>query len=74
MNLFEKLRALRTKWARKQALPPFMIFSDKTLKDMCVKNPVTEADFLNVSGVGKVKLEQYGESFLNEIKEYQAEA
>jgi ATP-dependent DNA helicase RecQ len=72
MDLFEKLRALRTKWARKQALPPFMIFSDKTLKDMCVKNPVTEADFLNVSGVGKVKLEQYGESFLNEIKEYQA--
>lgn len=73
MELFEKLRALRTKWARKQALPPFMIFSDKTLKDMCVKNPVTESDFLNVSGVGKVKLEQYGESFLKEIKEYQTE-
>lgn len=69
--LFEKLRELRTKFARKQALPPFMIFSDKTLKDMCVRIPTNSQEFLAVSGVGKVKLEQYGESFINEIKEYQ---
>ncbi|APU71401.1 ATP-dependent DNA helicase RecQ [Companilactobacillus crustorum] len=71
VDLFEKLRALRLSFARKQALPPFMIFSDKTLKDMCVRIPTNSREFLAVSGVGKVKLEQYGESFINEIKEYQ---
>lgn len=70
-GLFEKLRSLRLEFARKQALPPFMIFSDKTLKDMCVRIPTNSQEFLAVSGVGKVKLEQYGESFINEIKEYQ---
>lgn len=72
MNLFDKLRSLRLSFAREQALPPFMIFSDKTLKDMCVRIPTNSQEFLAVSGVGKVKLEQYGESFINEIKEYQA--
>ncbi|HCD07968.1 MAG TPA: DNA helicase RecQ [Lactobacillus sp.] len=71
VDLFEKLRALRLSFARKQALPPFMIFSDKTLKDMCVRIPTNSREFLAVSGVGKVKLEQYGESFINEIKKYQ---
>lgn len=72
VNLFEKLRGLRLEFARKQALPPFMIFSDKTLKDMCVRIPTNSNEFLAVSGVGKVKLEEYGESFIEEIKTYQA--
>ncbi|MQS76903.1 DNA helicase RecQ [Companilactobacillus halodurans] len=71
VDLFEKLRALRLEFARKQALPPFMIFSDKTLKDMSVRLPTDEKEFLAVSGVGKVKLEQYGTDFINEIKEFQ---
>ena len=71
VDLFEKLRTLRTSFARKQALPPFMIFSDKTLKDMCIRIPTNSQEFLAVSGVGKVKLEQYGDSFIKEIKEYQ---
>lgn len=71
--LFEKLRSLRLEFARKQALPPFMIFSDRSLKDMCVRLPTNSQEFLAVSGVGKVKLEQYGESFIQEIKTYQAE-
>jgi len=69
--LFEKLRSLRLSFARKQGLPPFMIFSDKTLKDMCVRIPTNNGEFLAVSGVGKVKLEQYGADFINEIKEFQ---
>lgn len=71
MDLFEKLRSLRLEFARKQAIAPFMIFSDKTLKDMCVRIPTNSEEFLAVSGVGKYKLEQYGDSFLEEIKNYQ---
>lgn len=73
VDLFEKLRSLRLEFARKQALPPFMIFSDKTLKDMCVRIPTNSQEFLAVSGVGKMKLEQYGESFIKAIKDYQTD-
>lgn len=69
--LFEKLRSLRLDLARKQGIAPFMIFSDKTLKNMCVRIPTDSNEFLAVSGVGKVKLEQYGESFIAAIKDYQ---
>ena len=72
VELFEKLRKLRLQLARDQDLPPFVIFSDKTLKDMSEKMPLTDEEFLAVSGVGKVKLQQYGDMFINEIKEYQA--
>lgn len=71
VDLFEKLRSLRMEFAKKQEVPPFVIFSDKTLKDMCVRMPTSDDEFLTVSGVGKYKLEQYGESFLQEISEYQ---
>jgi len=72
VDLFEKLRKLRLELARKQAIAPFMIFSDKTLKNMCESIPTNSEEFLAVSGVGKMKLEQYGELFINEIKEFQA--
>lgn len=71
VDLFEKLRALRLKFAKQQGLPPFMIFSDRTLKDMSVKLPTNDQEFLAVSGVGKVKLEQYGPDFIGEIKAFQ---
>lgn len=71
VDLFEKLRALRLKFAKQQGLPPFMIFSDRTLKDMSVKLPTNDREFLAVSGVGKVKLEQYGPDFIGEIKAFQ---
>lgn len=71
VDLFEKLRALRLKFAKQQGLPPFMIFSDRTLKDMSVKLPTNDQEFLAVSGVGKVKLEQYGPDFIGEIKDFQ---
>lgn len=70
-DLFEKLRSLRLAIAREEALPPYIVFSDKTLIDMCVKVPQNKAEMLNVSGVGAAKFEKYGQRFLSEIKEYQ---
>ena len=66
--LFEKLRKLRLKLAREEKIPPFMVFHDSTLKDMCKKFPCSENEFLEVSGVGKVKMEKYGDFFINQIK------
>lgn len=69
--LFEQLRKLRLNLAREQGIAPFMIFSDKTLKNMCQSMPTNSEEFLAVSGVGKVKLEQYGEKFISKIEQYQ---
>ena len=68
--LFEQLRALRRRLAQEAAVPPFVIFSDKTLQDMTVKMPKTDEEFLEVNGVGLAKLEKYGEAFIEEIKTY----
>lgn len=68
--LFEGLRALRKKLADEAGVPPFVIFSDKTLQDMCVKRPQTEEELLEVHGVGANKREKYGEAFLEEIQRY----
>ncbi|WP_334332487.1 DNA helicase RecQ [Companilactobacillus sp. HBUAS59544] len=73
VDLFEKLRKLRLELARKQEVAPFIIFSDRTLKNMCELLPTSSEEFLDVSGVGKMKLEQYGEVFLKAIAEYQSE-
>lgn len=66
-GLFEQLRSTRTKLARKAHVPPYMIFSDRTLRDMCVKLPQTKEEMLQVSGVGEVKYASYGEIFLDVI-------
>lgn len=66
-DLFEKLRALRLEIAREEALPPYIIFSDKTLIDMCVKTPKNRQEMLGVSGVGENKFLKYGQQFLDEI-------
>ncbi len=66
-DLFEKLRALRLAIAREESLPPYIVFSDKTLIDMCTKLPKDKASMLNVSGVGAAKFEKYGQRFLDEI-------
>ncbi|MDW0118182.1 DNA helicase RecQ [Sporosarcina thermotolerans] len=71
--LFNQLRALRMKLAQEAGVPPFVVFSDKTLRDMAAKMPVTEEAFLEVNGVGAAKLERYGEVFMEEIKSYSAE-
>lgn len=66
-ELFERLRALRLTIAREESLPPYIIFSDKTLIDMCVKMPKNKTEMLTVSGVGAMKMEKYGQRFLDAI-------
>ncbi|OGO79060.1 MAG: ATP-dependent DNA helicase RecQ [Clostridiales bacterium GWB2_37_7] len=66
-DLFERLRVLRKVIADEQKVPPFIIFSDTTLKDMCSKLPVTGDAMLTVTGVGTFKLEKYGDRFMEVI-------
>ncbi|WP_102260968.1 DNA helicase RecQ [Mesobacillus jeotgali] len=68
--LFEELRELRREVAATEKVPPFMIFSDSSLKDMCLKLPLTDAEFLNVAGVGEHKLQNYGSPFIQRIIEF----
>src|SRR5690606_7182737 len=70
--LFEKLRDLRKSLADEAGVPPYVIFSDKSLKDMCARKPADEESFLEVHGVGENKLAKYGEPFLEAIREFQA--
>lgn len=70
LELFERLRSLRSEIARQESMPPYIIFSDKTLVDMCVRLPFDRKEMLEVSGVGEHKFEKYGEQFLKEIKAY----
>ncbi|WP_238988271.1 DNA helicase RecQ [Filibacter tadaridae] len=69
--LFEQLRALRRQLAQEAGVPPFVVFSDKTLHDMASRKPTTEEAFLEVNGVGNAKLERYGEAFMEEIRSFQ---
>ena len=69
-KLFDKLKELRLEIARAEKIPPYIVFNDKTLIDMCAKMPTTKSDMLNVSGVGENKYGKYGERFITVIKEY----
>lgn len=66
-ELFERLRALRRRIAQEIGKPPYIVFSDRSLRDMCVKRPATPDEFLAVSGVGENKLRLYGDRFLDVI-------
>lgn len=72
-DLFEELRRLRFDIAREEAVPPYIIFSDKTLIDMCVKLPKNKEQMLAVSGVGENKLKKYGEGFIDAIRRFMEE-
>ena len=61
---FEALRRLRTEIARAQHIPPYLVFSDKSLESMCVLLPQTKNEMLAVHGVGELKYQKYGEQFL----------
>ena len=71
--LFDQLRTLRMQLAKEAGVPPFVVFSDKSLRDMASRMPATEEEFLEVNGVGAAKLERYGEAFLEEIKSFNAQ-
>jgi ATP-dependent DNA helicase RecQ len=69
-ELFERLKQVRRELAVQLAVPPYIIFSDSSLKDMSSKCPTTTDEFLEVKGVAKTKLERYGEVFIDTICEY----
>ena len=68
--LFEALRQLRLELAREQKVPPYVVFSDRTLIEMAVSRPASEAELRQVHGVGDAKLERYGEVFLALVAEH----
>ncbi|WP_147534659.1 DNA helicase RecQ [Bacillus marasmi] len=68
--LFEELRALRKTIAEQEKVPPFVVFSDTSLQDMCLKLPKTNSEFTNVKGVGVHKLEKYGLEFIQLIRSF----
>lgn len=70
-ELFERLRTLRKRLADEAGKPPYIVFSDAALRDMCAKRPATDEEFLEVSGVGATKLARYGEAFLSEIAAFE---
>lgn len=70
-KLFDKLKELRLEIARAEKIPPYIVFNDKTLIDMCAKMPTTKSDMLNISGVGENKYGKYGERFIEVIKGFQ---
>ena len=63
-EVFERLRRLRLRLARKRGVPPYIVFSDRTLHEMAAYLPTTPAELRGITGVGESKLEQYGEAFL----------
>ena len=69
LKLFEKLRELRLQIAREEGMPPYIVFSDRTLIDMAVKAPVSKDEMMEVSGVGDNKYAKYGERFCSLIEE-----
>lgn len=70
LELFELLRELRLELSKEIGMPPYIIFTDKTLKNMARTLPETKEQMLSVSGVGEVKFGRYGQKFLELIVEY----
>lgn len=70
LEFFEILRSLRMSIAREEGLPPYLVFSDKTLVDMCVRLPMNREEMMEVNGMGAFKYEKYGARFLGCILEH----
>lgn len=68
--LFEVLREVRKEIAQREGVPPFVIFSDQTLKDMCAKMPQSDSELLTVKGIGEHKLVKYGSHFLQAVQHF----
>lgn len=69
-SLFTQLKSLRREIAEEKNVPAYIVFSNATLVDMCKKHPTTMAEMLEVSGIGRVKLESYGDRFLKILRSY----
>ena len=72
-SIFERLRKVRLDLAREEKVPPYLIFSDRTLVEMCQKMPETEEEMLDISGVGTHKMQKYGDAFLSVIRSFREE-
>ncbi len=72
-KLFSALKSMRLRLAREQSLPPYIVFSDSTLKDICRVKPVTEESLLDVNGIGKQKAEKYGRAVIETVSRVLAE-
>jgi len=70
-SLFEFLRKLRSEIAKEENVPAYVIFNDATLKQLETERPMSDQEFLNIDGVGKAKLEKYGDVFIKAIIEFQ---
>ena len=70
LELFDRLRETRVALARREGTPPYIVGTDKTLVDMCVKLPLSPQEMLQVNGMGEYKVEKYGEDFLETIREF----
>lgn len=68
--LFEVLREVRKEIAQGEGVPPFVVFSDQTLKDMCAKMPQSDSELLTVKGIGEHKLVKYGSHFLQAVQHF----
>jgi superfamily II DNA helicase RecQ len=71
-QLFERLRELRFRLAREADMPSYIVFADVALREMAARKPQTPDEFLQISGVGTVKLKRYGTDFLTCIQDYLA--
>lgn len=69
-DLFMRLKEIRLSLAKKQGIPAFYIFSDKSLREMSLQKPQTQSEFLNISGVGQAKLKAYGQVMIMAIRNY----
>ena len=69
-ELFQLLRELRSKIARQEGRPPYLIFSDATLKSMSARKPVSESQLLSITGVGEYKSQKYGDEFIDIIHDF----
>ncbi|MBV8530609.1 MAG: HRDC domain-containing protein, partial [Candidatus Eremiobacteraeota bacterium] len=69
-ELFETLRGLRKRLADAQGVPPYVVFSDATLRELAAKKPTSLEAFRRISGVGDVKLERYGEAFVETVRSH----
>ena len=71
--MFEKLRSVRTELAAEKSVPPYIICSDKTLKDMCAKLPRDKEQLADVYGMGEQKIQNYGEAFVTAVNSFVAD-
>lgn len=72
-SLFDVLRSLRKSIAERENVPPYVIFADATLREMCEKLPIDKQSMLKTKGIGEVKFKKYGEDFINAIENYMEE-